>query len=381
MDDRPRTPEEPQRRSGPSLFWPILLIGIGAIWLLRTLGLVPLGSLALVLRLWPALLVLIGLDLLFGRRWPALGAALGLITVAAVALILIVSPPSSGDDLAFLGSGELRTRELSHPLDGVERARVELALSQWPTDVVTSPGLPNLLEARIDYTGELRFRASGTTSRPVVHLSRTGFLPWFSLGGDEGRWDIVLSPEVPLELAVNAGSGRAELDLRSLDLEALEVDGGSGALEADLPAGAYPLRVDAGSGPMAMRVAAGAALDGDIEGGSGRLALSIGPSAVGELRFDGGSGPTEIAVGESADLRLTVEGGSGPVRVELDPDTPMRIEVDDVGSGRISLPDGLRRTAGNEEDETGVWETEGYADAARRVVVKMRTGSGPVTVR
>ena len=47
-----------------SLFWPVVLIGVGVIWLLANLNVIPAGGLWILARFWPLLLVWIGLDIL-----------------------------------------------------------------------------------------------------------------------------------------------------------------------------------------------------------------------------------------------------------------------------------------------------------------------------
>ena len=60
-----------------SLFWPLVLIGVGVIWLLGNLGVISWTNLTVLFRLWPLLLIAIGLDLLIGRQSPAIGALIG----------------------------------------------------------------------------------------------------------------------------------------------------------------------------------------------------------------------------------------------------------------------------------------------------------------
>ena len=58
-----------------SLVWPLVLISIGILFLLNNLGLVSWNLWSLLWRMWPVLVVAIGLDLIFGRRsgiWPAI---------------------------------------------------------------------------------------------------------------------------------------------------------------------------------------------------------------------------------------------------------------------------------------------------------------------
>lgn len=66
------------------LFWPVIMIGAGLILTLIGLGQLPLVELTGLWRWWPLLLVMIGVDWLVGKRWPAVGAI-------AAALIVIIT--------------------------------------------------------------------------------------------------------------------------------------------------------------------------------------------------------------------------------------------------------------------------------------------------
>jgi hypothetical protein len=68
------------------LRWPLLLSGLGVVWLAHALGALPAGWPDRLGRLWPAILVVMGLDMLLGRRSPGRVAAVllaGALLVAA----------------------------------------------------------------------------------------------------------------------------------------------------------------------------------------------------------------------------------------------------------------------------------------------------------
>ena len=81
-----------RRRSRPSLFWPMVLIGVGTVWLLTNIGVFKAENIVVLARLWPLLLIVAGLDLLFGRSSPNLGAIIGIATVVGVLLLMLVGP-------------------------------------------------------------------------------------------------------------------------------------------------------------------------------------------------------------------------------------------------------------------------------------------------
>ncbi|MBC7250601.1 MAG: hypothetical protein H5T62_09990 [Anaerolineae bacterium] len=72
------------RRRPPSVFWPLMLIGVGVVLLLANLGYLPWQAWSVLWRLWPLLLVALGIDLLIGRR-----SVLGAIISAVLILLLI----------------------------------------------------------------------------------------------------------------------------------------------------------------------------------------------------------------------------------------------------------------------------------------------------
>ncbi len=63
--DTYRHTEEGRREGRRSLFWPIMLIGAGSIWLLSNLGLIDVQNLGLLFRLWPLALIAFGIKIVF----------------------------------------------------------------------------------------------------------------------------------------------------------------------------------------------------------------------------------------------------------------------------------------------------------------------------
>jgi len=69
------------------LFWPILMIGVGVTAILYELGLIPADNLWMMLNLWPLLLIVGGVGLIFRSRSPWVGAILGILVVAGMLTI------------------------------------------------------------------------------------------------------------------------------------------------------------------------------------------------------------------------------------------------------------------------------------------------------
>ncbi|MFN7036832.1 MAG: LiaI-LiaF-like domain-containing protein [Bellilinea sp.] len=323
------------QKSYRSLFWPVLLIGVGVIWLLSNLGVIPRENLAMLVNLWPLILIIIGLDLLFGRQSPLAGVLIGVITVGMAVVVLIAGPA-----LGLAAGGVLRHESIREPLGEAARAEIILNLSTHPARIYGLSNSSQLLEAEIDYFGELRYTSSGERLRRI-RLEQFQSNPSVTFSVDPtARWDIGLTSSIPLELTIDGSSGSAEFDLSSLQLANLEIDQSSGRMEIQLPAGIEPYTA----------------------------------------RIDGGSGSLQITLPDKGNLTLRLEGSSGSIQILTGGEIPLRLEIRDDGSGSVNLPAWLNRISGR--DKEGVWESASYSSAANPIVIICEDlGSGSFTIR
>ncbi|HYF61965.1 MAG TPA: DUF5668 domain-containing protein, partial [Herpetosiphonaceae bacterium] len=74
----------PQRSRQRSLFFPVMLIAFGGYALAQRAGWVTLGLEDLISSVWPLLLIGIGLNLIFGRVRPMVGAFLALLLIGSI---------------------------------------------------------------------------------------------------------------------------------------------------------------------------------------------------------------------------------------------------------------------------------------------------------
>ena len=348
-----------------SVFWPILFIGIGIVYLLVNLDLIPRPNLLSVLRLWPLILVGIGLDLIFRSRYPALSPLIA-IGVVAGAIVLVAFAPTLG----LVADAELSTERFSEPVGEAASARVVLDLARYNTTVDGIADARTLIDAELDTLESVEFEVSGTTEKSIRlgESSEAGFSVTFpDLLGDlalDAGWEIHLNPDVPLDLTVDVASGSAALNLDMLTLTRLVIDGGSGSTAVALPAGSlsYDASLDGGSGSFAVAIADGANLDASMDAGSGSFTLSIG---------------------EGADVSVDIDGGSGRIRIEVPEQAAVRVVIRDPASGSVSVPSRfeLIDDGGDGDRDTGIWQTKGYDAAERQIEIVFDPGSGSFTVR
>jgi len=346
-----------------SIFWPVLLIGVGLIWLLGNMNLLPDPSLSLLIRLWPLALVVIGLDILIGRRSPLIGTILAVGSIALIIALLFLAPT-----LGFEPQGELKTLHFSEPLDGATSADISLDLERYPSTINSSSSSDMLIEAKLDTVTDVIFSARGNQEKiirlePADDYSLWDF-DWDSLLMRDASWEIGLSPDVPMDLYVNVGSGSAALDLKYLELTSFVIDGGSGSSTLVLPA-------------------SGLRYTAIVGGGSGRFDIEIEVGADVSMNVDIGSGSFDLLIGQGADVDAEINGGSGSLTINVPNDVGVRVVIQDRGSGSVRLPESydLVDDMGDDDRETGLWESDGYDDALHHVEISFSPSSGSFTLR
>ena len=107
----------------PSIIGPLILITVGVLFLLANMGMLPFTFWELAVRFWPILLILIGLEIIFGRR-SLLGALVILVLwIGLVAGVIWVAYAQTG---GFLPIATAATEEISQPLGDIKSATVDL---------------------------------------------------------------------------------------------------------------------------------------------------------------------------------------------------------------------------------------------------------------
>ena len=321
----------------------LILIGVGAVWLLNALGAVNNAFITALVRYWPVLLIGVGLDLLLRERRIARVPYAVLALLFIVVASLFVRPPG----------GATETGKLVEPLGDTEQVELELDLGSVPTFLSALQGGNNLLEADSGDRRELDLEVRGDREKRIrlEHRSRRS--------NRDATLQLGLTPEIPLALSVDAGSGRVDLNLDGIKVSGLELDLGSGGAEVALPqtGEGYEVELDGGSGPVEVRVEDGA----DVT-----------------LEADLGSGPGTFTLGEVAYAELELETSSGPVTLDVPDNANVRLVLDD-DDANLELPGWLESVGGDEDEQ--IWQTQGFDPAAGQIIIRLDdTGSGPVRI-
>jgi hypothetical protein len=331
MENRPRY---------RSFFWPILLVGVGIVWLLSNLGIIQPVSLGSLFKLWPVILIVLGLDILFGRRYPWAGAAVGLLAVFGVVAFLVAGPK-----LGLISTSvTTKTETFSTPVEGVKSVEYDFDTSSSPVEIgVLEGNSTDLILADITYRDEMRFDVSGTTDKSVSMSEYSDSTDWFfwNFSFYATKWDITLAPDVPTDLMLNGGSGSIEMDLSGIELNSLRTDFGSGSSEIILPETEETYTAE----------------------------------------IESGSGSVRVDLPANTSLTLTIDSGSGSTTVSIPADAAVRIEVMDDGSGSLDLPNGLKKSSDSNLFSIGSWETPNYETAGNQILIQiLGQGSGSISI-
>jgi len=348
MTTSPRKNED-QGRSFLPVIGAFILIALGVIWLLFEAKILSGANLEVLFRLWPVVLIACGLELLIGRRSRTISLGIGLGTIVLLLALMVVGPT-----LGLAPTVDIKTAQYSEPVGGATAAQVTLGLSVGTTTVQAASDSTQLINADLRYVGDVDFNVTQSGSEKVVALtSKNDSVQTFSFFGlwqnnnDDAnrlRWNIGLSPNVPLDLHLSGGVGGSTLDLSGLQISGLSYKGGVGDTTVSLPGrGSY---------------------DVDFNGGVGKLGVN----------FADGAGVNAI-----------VDAGVGEITLDVPDDAPVHLEAKG-GLGDVHVPSNFTQASGDQASglgRNGVWESANYQSASdsERITIQFNGGVGSLTVK
>jgi hypothetical protein len=282
-------------------FWPALLVAAGIVLLLNNLGRLDWSVWEVVYRLWPVLLIAWGLDLLVGRR-SLLGGLLSLVLIAAVFA-------GSFMWMNQLDAGrETVSEQVSEPLEDVDSAEFYLDPAVGDVELYSLSDSTRLFEANIP--GQLgryvNYSYSTSAGTADVELGLTGsvVMPGFWGTNRDMGWDFALTDDIPLDLSMDMGVGRVELDLTELTMEEVNLDFGVGEAIVRIPDhGQITVNIDSGIGQTTIIIPETMAAQIEIDEGLSGHTIPVKYEHDGDMYtspdFDTAEDYVEIYVGQA----------------------------------------------------------------------------------
>lgn len=299
------------RRGG--LVGPIVLIGLGVVFLLNNLGLLEWSVWDVLLRTWPLILIAWGVDLLIVRRTAE-------ATLLTLVLILVILAGGVWFVAARGGGAEAdRVEEVNIALSSGDRAELLIAPGVGYLHIHPLESLDDLIVGRLGLSSgqEVDQEVREVGSVATVHLKSEG--AWFwpltasKSGSDQvGRyeWDLAVNAGIPTQLRTELGVGLGELDLSGMMLEGLEAQLGIGRMEVRLPSqGSFDARLSGAIGMTEVIVPRGLGV---------RISLDTGLVArqLEGFRREGDVYFSPSWTGEGIDLQIDQAIGMVVARVE-----------------------------------------------------------------
>jgi hypothetical protein len=243
-------PPRPYRRRG--MFWPLVLIGVGLVALLANYGFVQPVSILSILALWPVLLILLGIDIAFARRWP-LPTLAAEVAIIGAALFLAATQPAalSFTTFTFNSSSDCSNPTASTSVPRGTLQSLALRIDGGAARYRLMSGATGAVEVTSD-AGDICLRDRTTGSRGDVRISQRG-------AHFGGTTEIVVrvASDVPLSLQVNAGAGELILDLHDVKTTDVRLSVGASSTTMVLPrpsAGDVPIRIEGGASSIVVEI-------------------------------------------------------------------------------------------------------------------------------
>ena len=235
---------------------PLVLLGFGTILLLGNLHYLEFSGFTLLLKLWPIILVAIGLDVILGHRgsiWNNLfRVLLGLLLVGGIVWLAALSP--------FFSMG-MRSVPFEQSLDNAKAADLRFAEAvgemylRGGADedllVSGSAGMPKEMDLSPKYTAPQNGRSSLTLEGNGVVI--------VPISSATSPWNFEMNSEIPIDLKAELGIGEMEVDLSKTQVTEVETEMGIGQTVLTLPSGVDMDVVASGAiGELVIRIPRGA---------------------------------------------------------------------------------------------------------------------------
>jgi hypothetical protein len=307
-----------QNRHRPSIAGGLIVVTVGIIFLIANLQ-PDLDFWSIAMRYWPMILIVIGLGKIFDafrirhdgsttadgqpRRNNDLGISLAMLVLLAFVVFAVVH-----------GHGRVKVLQDAQTID-LQSAKAVTANITLPSGTIDlAGGASKLLDANFIYRerdGKPQTNYTISKDEGTLDISQEN-LSHLHLAGSGNDWRLRFAGGVPLDLNLDLGAGKGNVNLQGLDVSHADLKVGVGHLDLDLTG---PRKSD---------------LHVDIHGGIGtaviRLPRNIGvrvhaSDGLGDVNASGfhhdGDDYTNDAVGKSPNtIYVNVSGGVGQITLE-----------------------------------------------------------------
>ncbi len=224
---------------------PTIFIGLGLIILLDNYGYISVNIWSLLLRYWPLMIVAIGIDVLVGRRklWISM-------LISLILLVFILG-------LVFSGAGRTGQRveieTIQEPAGVITQADIDLRYAVGEISISGTSDSTNLIDAQLPESNFIEpnynFSEENNSANITLWSWFGGFV--FPSQDQQLKSDVILLDSVNYDIEMSLGVGVLISDLADLTITDAAINEGVGKLEIVLPeTGDYVLGINQAIGTM-----------------------------------------------------------------------------------------------------------------------------------
>jgi hypothetical protein len=204
------------------LFFGTSLVLVGLIFLLNNMGFLDPGIWLTLLRLWPLYLIILGINIIFGRGRLSF---IGPLLLALIVIIVIFLYQGQGRDLGLIHGKDIR-QDLE---PGVIHGELDIKTGATRLDIGAEEG-EFLYTGRLTYgRGHPQLNYKRIGERALVFIApdkRGGNFIRPRLGETRSTLQLGLSTYIPWDIGVSGGVISGDMDLSQLNVGLLKLDSG-----------------------------------------------------------------------------------------------------------------------------------------------------------
>ena len=353
-----QTPVQPPvikpKEHGSGIVFAVILIFAGVIFLLNNFGILPWNIWTSLWRFWPVFLILIGLQIIFGRSKPGsfLLGIFSLFIVGAIALVVVASSNESVntwiydriginlENLSFLGAPEEKVEMFaiaSDQYEGIQERNIGIDVGAGEFSVEDEEG-GDLFGVTSTYyfdeqAPELVEEQDGSVLD--VEFKTKGGLRLFGISPDSPQYDFVLGQkDIKTDFDIALGAGEGVMVCDQLKMQDVVIDLGSGKFVWESSGDARvegALTLDVGAGRGELTFADALPSNGiDIDVGAGSVILTVPEGTAFKIDYDIGAGTLEV---DGDDFH-----GDGNFTSDNYDSATLKLDLSvDIGAGKVEV--------------------------------------------
>jgi len=312
----PAYPASPPPQSRLPLFWPVVLIGVGAFALLFNLGWLNWHEVSRLYRLWPLFLIAAGIGIMFRGRLPArlsnlFGAVLLVLVLLAIGGALAALPNSLSGS-----TGPLVTTHRAAPAGEVAAPHLNLTADAAQVTVRGGPTGGDLYRATFQSPADEKPEVTLDSTSGALDVNLPG-RPGFHWGpeDDHRSVDLTLDDQLPWAISLHTGASQSNVDLSALKASSVTIESGASSAKLTLPkpTGTVPVSVSGGAMHLDIHRPAGTPIRVSSSGGA--TSLNVDGQHFGGLFNDGQdyASPGYSAATDRFDI--SIESGASSIQI------------------------------------------------------------------